>query len=84
MQCPPGLLAARLSSETVVCLQVCELDGELESEVRRIAEAQWGARRFERCIKELTHQVYSRKPLPVPLAVLYPGQMCSLKSETTP
>ncbi|TEA23302.1 hypothetical protein DBR06_SOUSAS5510140, partial [Sousa chinensis] len=40
--------------------RVCELDGELESEVRRIAEAQWGARRFERCIKELTHQVLQK------------------------
>eukprot|EP00069_Balaena_mysticetus_P010236 bmy_20591T0 len=37
--------------------RVRELDGELESEVRRNAEAQRGARRLERCIKELTHQV---------------------------
>lgn len=41
----------------MVCLQVHELEGELESEVRRNAEAQRGARRLERCIKELTYQV---------------------------
>ncbi|KAM9089909.1 LOW QUALITY PROTEIN: myosin-15 [Megaptera novaeangliae] len=41
--------------------RVRELDGELESEVRRNTEAQRGARRFERCIKELTHQAEKDK-----------------------
>ncbi|KAF5923932.1 hypothetical protein HPG69_010361 [Diceros bicornis minor] len=37
--------------------RVRELEGELEGEVRRTAEAQRGARRLERCVKELTYQV---------------------------
>lgn len=41
----------------MVWLQVRELEGELEGEIRRNAEAQRGARRLERCIKELTYQV---------------------------
>lgn len=41
----------------MVCLQVRELEAELESEVRRNLEAQRGAHRLERCIKELTRQV---------------------------
>ena len=57
LQCPPGLLAGHLSSETMVCLQVRELEAELESEVQRNSEAQRGAHRLERCLKELTHQV---------------------------
>lgn len=39
------------------CLQVCELEGELEGEIRRNAEAQRGACQLEWCIKELTYQV---------------------------
>lgn len=38
-------------------LQVRDLEGELESEVRRSAEAQREARRLERGVKELTYQV---------------------------
>ena len=38
-------------------LQVRQLEGELEDEIRRSAEAQRGARRLERCLKELTYQV---------------------------
>lgn len=53
----PGLPAAGLWSEVRVSLQVRELEGELEGEVRRSAEAQKGARRLERCIKELAYQV---------------------------
>uniref|UniRef100_A0A8D1RY07 Myosin-15 n=1 Tax=Sus scrofa TaxID=9823 RepID=A0A8D1RY07_PIG len=41
--------------------RVHELEGELESEVRRNAEAQRGARRLERCIKELTYQAEEDK-----------------------
>lgn len=44
-------------SEVTFWLQVRELEGELEGEIRRSAEAQRGARRLERCIKELTYQV---------------------------
>uniref|UniRef100_A0A8C3YQK6 Myosin heavy chain 15 n=1 Tax=Catagonus wagneri TaxID=51154 RepID=A0A8C3YQK6_9CETA len=41
--------------------RVRELEGELESEIRRNAEAQRGARRLERCIKELTYQAEEDK-----------------------
>nr|XP_010969056.2 myosin-15 isoform X2 [Camelus bactrianus] len=41
--------------------RVRELEGELESEVRRKAEAQRGARRLERSIKELTYQAEEDK-----------------------
>ncbi|KAK2091894.1 Myosin-15 [Saguinus oedipus] len=43
--------------------RVHELEGELEGEIRRSAEAQRGARRLERCVKELTYQVL-RETLP--------------------
>lgn len=38
-------------------LQVRELENELETELRRNSDAQKGARKFERRIKELTYQV---------------------------
>ncbi|XP_032154811.1 myosin-15 [Sapajus apella] len=41
--------------------RVHELEGELEGEIRRSAEAQRGARRLERCIKELTYQAEEDK-----------------------
>lgn len=40
-------------------LQVRELENELETELRRNSDAQKGARKFERRIKELTYQVCS-------------------------
>lgn len=51
------MLAAGLRSEVRVSLQVRALEGELEDEIRSRAEAQRGARRLERCLKELTYQV---------------------------
>lgn len=60
--CQPGQLTASLWPEIVVWLQVRELEGELEGEVRRTAEAQRGARRLERCVKELTYQVCQETP----------------------
>ncbi|XP_027369819.1 myosin-15 [Bos indicus x Bos taurus] len=41
--------------------RVRELEAELESEVQRNSEAQRGAHRLERCLKELTHQVEEDK-----------------------
>lgn len=40
-----------------ICLQVRELENELEVEQRRNAESLKGFRKFERRIKELTYQV---------------------------
>lgn len=40
-------------------MQVRELENELETELRRNSDAQKGARKFERRIKELTYQVLS-------------------------
>lgn len=79
MQSQPGLLPASLWSEIMVCFQVHELEGELEGEIRRSAEAQRGARRLERCIKELTYQVLQESTHC--LAVLHPGKMGSFKLE---
>lgn len=70
LQCPPGLLAVHLSSETTVCLQVRELEAELESEVRRNSEAQRGAHRLERCVRELTHQVLREAAACLPGCIL--------------
>lgn len=39
------------------CLQVRELEGELDTEQKKTAEAQKGIRKYERRIKELTYQV---------------------------
>lgn len=44
-------------------LQVRDLEGELEGEVRRSAEVQREARRLERAIKELTYQVLQKSTL---------------------
>ncbi|XP_037004764.2 myosin-15 [Artibeus jamaicensis] len=41
--------------------RISELEGELEGEIRRNAEAQRGARRLERCIRELTYQAEEDK-----------------------
>ncbi|XP_066097731.1 myosin-15 [Saccopteryx bilineata] len=41
--------------------RVGELEGELEGEIHRRAEAQRGARRLERCVKELTYQAEQDK-----------------------
>lgn len=41
-------------------MQVRELENELETELRRNSDAQKGARKFERRIKELTYQVCSK------------------------
>nr|XP_035130060.2 myosin-15 [Callithrix jacchus] len=41
--------------------RVHELEGELEGEIRRSAEAQRGARRLEHCVKELTYQAEEDK-----------------------
>ncbi|EHH16037.1 hypothetical protein EGK_11263 [Macaca mulatta] len=54
-------LAGSMWSEVTFWLQVRELEGELEGEIRRSAEAQRGARRLERCIKELTYQAEEDK-----------------------
>lgn len=58
-------------------LQVHELEGELEGEVRRSAEAQRGARRLERCVKELTYQVFWLTPT-VCFPGLHPAEMYSV------
>lgn len=38
-------------------LQVRELEGELDAEQKKMAEAQKGIRKYERRIKELSYQV---------------------------
>ena len=42
--------------------QVRELEGELEGEQRRGAEAVKGLRKYERRVKELTYQVHCKVP----------------------
>lgn len=61
-------LCTKLSAALQICsvmarvlpfLQVRELENELETELRCNSDAQKGARKFERRIKELTYQVCS-------------------------
>ncbi len=41
----------------IICFQIRELEGEVEAEQRRGAEAVKGLRKYERRVKELTYQV---------------------------
>lgn len=47
-------------------LQVRELENELEAEQRRGSDSVRGVRKLERRIKDLTYQVNSTAPSPIP------------------
>ena len=44
-------------TETIFHIKVRELEGEVEAEQRRGADAVKGVRKYERRVKELTYQV---------------------------